>query len=182
MQTTVLCLVALAAIGCSSAFTTPCVFNPARLSSARLSGVTSGRAPRAASLRMKEATALSNKEERTVRAPVFDEVCEQTGITLTRYMMEVARSNPELRDLESLIGGISLACKTIANLVDRATITGMVSYPFLSRFDCKFVPNLFSLSIKLQFREKGYNNKAHKTLPEKPVVRNLSLCGFAGWL
>eukprot|EP00961_Rhodomonas_salina_P259174 3501729-Rhodomonas_salina.1 len=42
--------------------------------------------------------------------------------------MEVARANPDLRDLESLIGGISLACKTIANLVDRATITGMVGY------------------------------------------------------
>ena len=59
-------------------------------------------------------------------APVFDEICEQTGVTLSRYMMEVARQNPDLRDLESLMGGIQQACKTIANLVDRATITGMV--------------------------------------------------------
>lgn len=64
-------------------------------------------------------------EKKTV-APMFDEVCEQTGVTLSRYMMEVARQNPELRDLESLMGGIQQACKTIANLVDRATITGMV--------------------------------------------------------
>ena len=73
--------------------------------------------------------------ERTVRAPVFDEVCEQTGITLSRYMMEVARANPDLRDLESLMGGIQQACKTIANLVDRATITGMVSQPPAGRCD-----------------------------------------------
>jgi len=68
------------------------------------------------------------QKERTVRAPVFDEVCEQTGITLSRYMMEVSRQNPDMRDLESLISGIQQACKTIANLVDRATITGMVGY------------------------------------------------------
>jgi hypothetical protein len=46
------------------------------------------------------------KEERTVRAPVFDEICSETGVTLSRYMMELARENPELRDLESLVGGI----------------------------------------------------------------------------
>jgi len=126
VRKTALCVAALAAIGCAAAFTTPAVLSPARLTRARFSGVSSGRAPRAASLRMEEGAAA--KEERTVRAPVFDEVCEQTGITLTRYMMEVARANPDLRDLESLIGGISLACKTIANLVDRATITGMVGY------------------------------------------------------
>jgi hypothetical protein len=45
-------------------------------------------------------------KERTVRAPVFDEICSETGVTLSRYMMELARENPELRDLESLIGGI----------------------------------------------------------------------------
>ena len=66
--------------------------------------------------------------ERKTVAPIFDEICEQTGVTLSRYMMEVARQNPDLRDLESLMGGIQQACKTIANLVDRATITGMVGY------------------------------------------------------
>ena len=71
---------------------------------------------------------MSAVGERKTVAPVFDEICEQTGVTLSRYMMEVARQNPELRDLESLMGGIQQACKTIANLVDRATITGMVGY------------------------------------------------------
>lgn len=71
-------------------------------------------------------------EKKTV-APVFDEICEMTGVTLSRYMMEVARQNPDLRDLESLMGGIQQACKTIANLVDRATITGMVHFPRVCR-------------------------------------------------
>ena len=31
-----------------------------------------------------------------ILVPEFPEVCEQTGITLTRYMCEVARANPEL--------------------------------------------------------------------------------------
>ena len=48
----------------------------------------------------------ANPKERTVRAPVFNEICSETGVTLSRYMMELSRENPELRDLESLIGGI----------------------------------------------------------------------------
>ena len=51
-------------------------------------------------------SATAKPKERTVRAPVFDEICSETGVTLSRYMMELSRQNPELRDLESLIGGI----------------------------------------------------------------------------
>ena len=50
--------------------------------------------------------ASAEPKERTVRAPIFDEICSETGVTLSRYMMELSRQNPELRDLESLIGGI----------------------------------------------------------------------------
>lgn len=62
--------------------------------------------------------------------PVFPEACEHTGITLTRYMQEIARANQktELRDLEALIAAIQTACKTINNLVQRAHITGLVGY------------------------------------------------------
>lgn len=51
-------------------------------------------------------SATAAPKERTVRAPVFSEICSETGVTLSRYMMELSRENPELRDLESLIGGI----------------------------------------------------------------------------
>ena len=50
--------------------------------------------------------ATTKPKERTVRSPVFSEVCAETGITFTRYMMELSRENPDLRDLESLMGGI----------------------------------------------------------------------------
>ncbi len=58
-------------------------------------------------------------------APQFDDKCELTGITLTRYMVETINANPELRDLESLIIAIQTACKTIASVVERASITGV---------------------------------------------------------
>ena len=65
---------------------------------------------------------------RQVLIPEFPEVCEQTGITLTRYMCEVARANPDLQDLETLISSIQTACKTINSLVQRAHISGLVGY------------------------------------------------------
>ena len=51
-------------------------------------------------------SATAKPKERTVRAPIFEEICSETGVTLTRYMLDLARENPELRDLESLLGGI----------------------------------------------------------------------------
>ena len=63
-----------------------------------------------------------------ILVPEFPEVCEQTGITLTRYMCEVARANPELQELESLLAAIQTAGKTINSLVNRAHITGLVGY------------------------------------------------------
>ncbi|KAJ1485132.1 hypothetical protein T484DRAFT_1794711 [Baffinella frigidus] len=135
MRVVLACFAAAAAIESVNAFSAPA------LSTMRLGNVRSvssigapAVAPRARAAHTQPR--MSGKEavkevvkERTVRAPVFDEVCEQTGITLSRYMMEVSRANPEMRDLESLMGGIQQACKTIANLVDRATITGMVPWP-----------------------------------------------------
>ena len=58
--------------------------------------------------------------------PIFNEVCQHTGITLSRYMNEVCRANPELKDMETLMTSIQTAVKTIASLVSRAHITGMV--------------------------------------------------------
>eukprot|EP00281_Chroomonas_sp_CCMP1168_P023521 CAMPEP_0206229256 /NCGR_PEP_ID=MMETSP0047_2-20121206/9600_1 /ASSEMBLY_ACC=CAM_ASM_000192 /TAXON_ID=195065 /ORGANISM="Chroomonas mesostigmatica_cf, Strain CCMP1168" /LENGTH=441 /DNA_ID=CAMNT_0053652543 /DNA_START=35 /DNA_END=1360 /DNA_ORIENTATION=- len=113
--------VLLALVASANAFTAPGLVT--RGASARLARPAARASQRVAPLLMS-----TPAKERTVRAPIFDEVCEQTGITLSRYMMEVSRANPDMRDLESLISGIQQACKTIANLVDRATITGMVGY------------------------------------------------------
>lgn len=56
------------------------------------------------------------------KIPVFDEVCETTGVTLTRFMNEVAMLNPELRELTTLFGAIDTACKAITNLVKRSQL------------------------------------------------------------
>ncbi len=56
------------------------------------------------------------------KAPVFDEVCETTGVTLKRFMAEVAMLNPELSELTTLFGGIETACKAITNMVKRSQL------------------------------------------------------------
>jgi fructose-1,6-bisphosphatase I len=58
----------------------------------------------------------------TTKAPVFDEVCETTGVTLKRFMTEVTMLNPELQELTTLFGAIDTACKAIANLVKRSQL------------------------------------------------------------
>jgi len=54
--------------------------------------------------------------------PKFDEVCETTGVTLTRFMSEVAMLNPEISELTTLFGAIDTSCKAIANLVKRSQL------------------------------------------------------------
>jgi len=56
------------------------------------------------------------------KAPVFDEVCDTTGVTLKRFMSEVAMLNPELDELTTLFGAIETACKAISNLVKRSQL------------------------------------------------------------
>jgi hypothetical protein len=62
---------------------------------------------------------------RTIVLPKFDEECAYTGITLTRYMIEFSRANPEMVELESIFASIQTACKTISNLVRRSSMTGL---------------------------------------------------------
>jgi len=48
-------------------------------------------------------------------------------ITLPRYLSGVVQDNPELRDMESLLLSVQMACKTISNLVHRAGINHLSS-------------------------------------------------------
>ena len=155
MRVVLACFAAAAAIESVNAFTAP-AFSPMRLGNVRAASSIGAPAvaPRARAAPIQPRMAAGEPaavKERTVRAPVFDEVCEQTGITLSRYMMEVSRANPDMRDLESLMGGIQQACKTIANLVDRATITGMVSQrlPLRPPIFCR-CPPLWTVTWALQ--------------------------------
>ena len=60
-----------------------------------------------------------------LREPVFPDVCQYAGITLSRYVLEMARANPEkpeLVELVSVLTSVERACKTISNLVRTAPI------------------------------------------------------------
>ncbi len=57
-----------------------------------------------------------------LETPVFEEVCETTGVTLTRFMYEIEKVNPELGELSQLFSGIQTASKAIANLVKRSQL------------------------------------------------------------
>lgn len=70
-------------------------------------------------------TVTSEKKIVGIKSPVFNETCDQTGITLSRFMLEVARANPDLQELESVFASIQTAVKTIAKLVKRSAIDGM---------------------------------------------------------
>jgi len=56
------------------------------------------------------------------KAPVFDEVCDTVGVTLTRFMAEVALLNPEIAELTNLFGAIDTSCKAISGLVKRSQL------------------------------------------------------------
>jgi hypothetical protein len=69
---------------------------------------------------------LTSNQSTNLKAvtPHFEEVCETTGITLTRFMHEVERCNPELQELAQLFSGIQIASKAINNLVKRSQLPG----------------------------------------------------------
>merc|ERR1719393_651646 len=71
---------------------------------------------------------LEKPPVKTKAAPKLTAACEHTGVTLTRFMLEVSRANPEMEELPALFSGISTACKAIANAVKRSQLTGLTGY------------------------------------------------------
>jgi fructose-1,6-bisphosphatase I len=57
--------------------------------------------------------------------PVHEDVCAETGVTLSRYMMEVVRANPELEEIESIFTSLQVACKTLSSLVRTSALSGL---------------------------------------------------------
>jgi len=78
-------------------------------------------APKAPAVRT-SLNVASLENTRVLKVPVLDEVCETTGVTLKRYMNEVAMLNPELTELTVLFGAIDTACKAITNMVKRSQL------------------------------------------------------------
>lgn len=67
-------------------------------------------------------TATESPARGKTKIPIFDEVCDTTGVTLTRFLTEIDLLNPELRELTLLFGAIDTACKAISNLVKRSQL------------------------------------------------------------
>ena len=103
-------LVAIIAFGDALAFTTSSS-NPSPISSSKSNRAFVPRRSRSSKVR-----------HGATKAPVFDEVCDTVGITLTRFMSEVAMLNPEISELTSLFGAIGTACKALSNLVKRSQL------------------------------------------------------------
>jgi len=75
----------------------------------------------------RQSTTTLNAETPTMsrtqtKAPVFDEVCDTVGVTLTRFMAEVAMLNPEINELTTLFGAIDTSCKAISGMVKRSQL------------------------------------------------------------
>jgi len=56
--------------------------------------------------------------------PEHDDICSESGITLTRYMMEMAQYNPELSEVASIFTSLQVACKTISTIVRHSALDG----------------------------------------------------------
>jgi hypothetical protein len=67
-------------------------------------------------------TATESPARGKTKIPIFDEVCDTTGVTLTRFLTEINLLNPDLRELTLLFGAIDTACKAISNLVKRSQL------------------------------------------------------------
>jgi len=108
------------------------------LASASTSFLAGGRAPvvshnavvKHAGISMAVAEPVSKTTELLydLNEPVFPDVCEYAGVTLSRYVLEMASANPdkpELVELVSVMMAVERACKTISNLVRRAPMSGL---------------------------------------------------------
>ncbi len=103
--------------------------------------------------------------ESTLKAPVLDEVCETTGVTLKRYMNEVAMLNPELNELTTLFGAIDTACKAITNMVKRSQL-----------------PSSETLGLEGEVNVQGEDQKKLDVITNEVLKRALRFTGRMGVL
>ena len=100
-----------------------------------------------------------------LQAPVLDEVCETQGVTLKRYMSEVAMLNPELGELTVLFGAIGTACKAITNMVKRSQL-----------------PSSATLGLQGEVNVQGEDQKKLDVITNEVLKRALRFTGKMGVL
>lgn len=67
---------------------------------------------------------VSHLPEMRWNCPPESAACTHTGVTLSRFMREMARANPELEEIESIFTALQTACKTISSLIRKCSILG----------------------------------------------------------
>jgi len=100
-----------------------------------------------------------------LKVPVLDEVCETQGVTLKRYMSEVAMLNPELGELSVLFGAIGTACKAITNMVKRSQL-----------------PSSATLGLQGEVNIQGEDQKKLDVITNEVLKRALRFTGRMGVL
>ncbi|KAL3905739.1 MAG: hypothetical protein SGARI_004316, partial [Bacillariaceae sp.] len=87
-----------------------------------LTGVSAFQAPKRQRTTTTSLDVATGSAPTKLKVPVLDEVCDTTGVTLKRYLNEIAMLNPELTELVTLFGAVDTSCKAIANLVKRSQL------------------------------------------------------------
>jgi len=100
-----------------------------------------------------------------LKVPVLDEVCETQGVTLKRYMSEVAMLKPELGELTVLFGAIGTACKAITNMVKRSQL-----------------PSSATLGLQGEVNVQGEDQKKLDVITNEVLKRALRFTGKMGVL
>jgi fructose-1,6-bisphosphatase I len=71
---------------------------------------------------------LQQQSNSVVKSPAaFYEAPDNTVMTLSRFMIEATRSNPDHADMESLVESLQIGCKGIANLLSRNGVSDLYS-------------------------------------------------------
>lgn len=90
-------------------------------------------------------------------------------ITLTRYLDDLVKENPDMQEMVSLIQGIKMASKTISNLVNRAGLGSSADQPRQDFTDGRYysMQRLDQLSTIVLRNALKYTGKVEVAAPEK---------------
>lgn len=90
-------------------------------------------------------------------SPKTKRAAPENIMTLSRFMIEATRSNPDHADFESLMASIQIACKTIANLVSRAGISDFTGLQASSKTFDSGTPDLGDQDLSVSLYEMANN-------------------------
>lgn len=118
-------------------------------------------------------TPLKDRSTSSFRKPVHKNVCAQTGVTLSRYMMDMERLNPELEEVESIFTSIQVGCKAISKLVRTSTLasnTGAVGSINVQGEEQKKMDILANDVLKNALQWAGHFKTIASEEEEEPLV------------